>query len=106
MIYKNEKSLINIIKFTPIVFIISISLIVTMFLYFEKQNDLEKEKIFLKEEFIKRNKENVKAEVENLYEFIIKTQEKTEEKLKESIKNRVYEANNIAIRYIHNQKYK
>ena len=45
MIYKNEKSLINIIKYAPIIFIITLSLIITLFLYVDKQNELKKEKI-------------------------------------------------------------
>ena len=43
-------------------------------------------------------------DVENLYDFIIKTQAKTEEKLKENIKNRVYEAQNIAIQIYNENK--
>lgn len=104
MIYKNENSLITIIKFTPLIFIISISIIITIFSYLEKQTELEKEKISIKNEFIETNKQLVKSEVENLYSFIIKTQEKTEEKLKEAIKNRVYEAHNIAMRIYNENK--
>jgi signal transduction histidine kinase len=104
MIYKNEKSLINIIKYTPIIFIISLSLLISIFLYFEKQDELEKEKISLKNEFLKRNQDFVKTEVENLYDLIIRTQEKTEEKLKRNIRERVLEANNIATRIYNENK--
>jgi signal transduction histidine kinase len=104
MIFKNEKQLINIIKYTPTIFIISISIIMTLFLYFEKQNELEKEKISIKEEFIKKNKEIAKEEVENLYTFISRTQEKTEEKLKKTIKERIHEANNIALKIYEENK--
>ena len=41
MIYKNEKQLLNIIKFTPTIFILSISIIITIFLYSNKENELE-----------------------------------------------------------------
>jgi len=44
MIYKNEKSLINIIRYTPLIFIITLSLIITLFLYADKQQELEKQK--------------------------------------------------------------
>ena len=104
MIYKNETSLINIIKYAPIIFIITLSLIITLFLYVDKQNELEKEKIAIQNEFLKRNQEFVKTEVENLYNLILKTQAKTEEKLKQSIKERVYEANNIATRIYNENK--
>ena len=104
MIYKNETSLINIIKYAPIIFIITLSLIITLFLYVDKQNELEKEKIDIQNEFLKKNQEFVKTEVENLYNLILKTQAKTEEKLKQSIKERVYEANNIATRIYNENK--
>ena len=104
MIYKNEKQLINIIKFTPPLFIISISIIITFLLYIEKQIDLKKQKISIQSEYIKKNEESVQAEVENLYNFIIQTQGKIEKKLKKSIKERVYEANNIALRIYNENK--
>ena len=98
MIYKNEKQLLNIIKFTPPIVIITISIIITFLLYLEKQHELKKERISIENQYIKENKELVTKEVENLYNFIIKTQETTEEKLKKSIKERVNEANKIANR--------
>ncbi len=104
MIYKNERQLLNIIKYTPLVFILSISIIITLLLYFETKNELKKETILIKNEFIKKNKETVKEEVENLYSFMIRTQQKTEEKLKNSIREKVYEANNIALRIYNENK--
>ena len=104
MIYKNEQQLLSIIKFTPPIFIISISIIITLFLYLETQQELKKEKISIKNEYIEKNTELVQKDVENLYEFIIKTQEKTEEKLKKSIKERVLEANNTAYRIYNENK--
>ena len=82
MIYKNENQLINIIKYSPPIFIITISIIITLFLYLDKQNELEKGKISIKNEFIKTNKELVETDVENLHDFIIKTQESTEKNSK------------------------
>jgi signal transduction histidine kinase len=104
MVYKNEKQILNIIKFTPPLFIISISIIITFLLYIEKQNELEKEKILIKNEYIKKNEELAKTDVENMYNFIIQTQEKIEEKLKKSIKERVHEANNIALKIYNENK--
>ena len=98
MIYTNENQLLKIIKFTPPVFIITISIIITLFLYLDSLNELEKEKVSIKNEFIKTNKKLVELDVENLYDFIIKTQESTEKKLKENIKSRVYEAHSIAMK--------
>ncbi|MDD2888097.1 MAG: cache domain-containing protein [Aliarcobacter sp.] len=104
MIYKNEKQLLNIIKFTPPIFIITISIIITFLLFLEKQDELKKEKISIQNTYIKENKELVQKDVQNLYDFIVKTQETTEEKLKDSIKERVNEANNIAMRIYNENK--
>ena len=104
MIYKNEQSLINIIKYTPLVFILTVSLIITGFLYWDKQTTFQEQKIIISNEFIKTNKEKIKTEVDDLYEFIEKTQKETEERLKKSIKDRVYEAHNIAMRIYNENK--
>jgi signal transduction histidine kinase len=104
MIYKNENQLVNIIKFAPPLFIVTISIIITFFLYLEKQASLTKEKLLIKNEFIRNNKEIIKDDVDNLYKFITKTQEQTEEKLKNNIKNRVYEAHSIAMRIYNEYK--
>jgi signal transduction histidine kinase len=104
MIYKNEKQLLNIIKFTPPIFIITISIIITFLLSLDKQHELKKEKISIKNEYLIENKELVMNDVKNLYDFIIKTQAKTEERLKKNIKDRVYEAQSIAIQIYNENK--
>ena len=104
MTYKNEQSLINIIKYTPLIFIVSVSIIITGFLYLDKQITFQKEKIVVSNEFIKTNKERIKTEVDGLSEFIIKTQEETENKLKKNIQNRVYEAHSIAMKIYNENK--
>ncbi len=104
MIYKNEQQLLNIIKFTPPIFIMTISIIITLFLYLEMERELKKEKDSIKNEYIKTNKELVELDVENLHDFITKTQESTEKKLKENIKNRVYEAHSIAMKIYNENK--
>ncbi|MFA9374181.1 MAG: cache domain-containing protein [Poseidonibacter sp.] len=92
MIYKNEKHIINIIKYSPPIFIISIAIIFILFLYIEKQSTFIDEKKNIKNEYLSQHKEIIKTQVNELYDFIIKTQKDTEIKLKENIKNRVYEA--------------
>ena len=104
MIYKNEKQLLNIIKFTPPIVIITISIIITFLLYLEKQHELKKERISIENQYTKENKELVQKDIENLYNFIIKTQETTEEELRKTIKERVNEANNISYRIYNENK--
>ena len=96
MLSRNEKQILNIIKFIPPIFILAISLIIIIFLYLDKQSIFEKEKMFIKSQYIKTNKELIKNEIDNLYDFTIKTQNETEENLKKQLKSRVYEAYTIA----------
>ena len=96
MLHKNEKQILNIIKYAPSVFIISISTIIIIFLYLEKQFVLSKQKELIKINYIKSNKEQIQSDIEKLQTFISKVQNETEEKLKEELKNRVYEAYSIA----------
>ena len=96
MIFKNEKQLLKIIKYTPSVFILTIS-IITFFIQFIENNrtfEIEKEKI--RTEFTTRNKETIKREVNELYNYIKREQTKTEKKLRESLKNAVDNAYTIA----------
>ena len=96
MNYKNEKQILNIIKFTPPLFILSVSIIITIFLYTEKQASLEEEKQQIKTQFIRTNKQIIKNDVDKLYDFIKTTQKETEKELKINIKDRVHEAHRIA----------
>jgi signal transduction histidine kinase len=94
---QNEQSLLSIIKYSPLIIIITISIILSSFIYKEETSSLEREQLKIRAEYIKSHKEKIEKEVNGLYEFIVKTQKRTEEKLKENIKNRVYEAHSIAM---------
>ncbi len=94
---KNEDTILQIIKYTPPVFIITLSLIISVALYFNNQKMFNEEKKQIEQEYIKDKKELIQNQVNNIYEYIINEQKDTEKKLKQSIKMRVYEAYNIAM---------
>ncbi|MDZ7820275.1 MAG: cache domain-containing protein [Aliarcobacter sp.] len=91
-----ERKILKIIKYTPSVFILISSIIVTFFLYLENKKTFLKEKDELEKNYILENKAIAKEEVNRVYDFIKHLQKTTEYELKESIKNRVYEAHTIA----------
>ena len=91
-----EKQIIYIIKYTPPVFIIVISCIITIMLYLENKKTFNDEKNRIETQFIKENKEVIKDNVSRVYTFIQHLKETTEDELKLNIKNRVYEAHAIA----------
>ncbi|XPV68361.1 MAG: cache domain-containing protein [Halarcobacter sp.] len=96
MQYKNENTILKIIKYTPPIFIISISILITFFLYYDYKTTYIKESAVIEKEFIKENKNLIKNNVDIVYNNILRVQKSTEKKLKESLKQRVYEAYDIA----------
>jgi two-component system, NtrC family, sensor kinase len=90
-----EKQILNLIKYSPPAFILILSIVITLFFYFENKETFLKEKKDIENTHILENN-LIKDEVNKVYNFIEKLQKSTEIELKESIKNRVYEAHTIA----------
>ena len=102
---KNEDTILQIIKYTPPIFIITLSLIISAALYFNNQKMFNEEKKQIEKEYIKDKKELMQNQIDNIHEYIINEQKDTEDKLRQSIKMRVYEAYNIAMNiYQENKK--
>jgi two-component system, NtrC family, sensor kinase len=91
-----EQQILKFIKYTPSIFILILSLIITLFFYFENKKTFLKEKEDIKNNYILENKNLIKEEVNRVYNFILKLQNSTEIELKNSIKSKVYEAHTIA----------
>jgi len=96
MFNKNENIILLIIKYTPPIFIITLSFIITIMLYLNNQLTFNDEKNLIQNQYIEENKKNIKSQVTRIYNYIIKQQEDTEDKLKQTLKKRVYEAHSIA----------
>jgi len=94
---KNELTILNIIKYGPIIFILTLSIIISATLYLNYTATFIQEKKLIEKNYIKRNKQEIKNQVESTYKFIIEKQKSTEKKLKENLKKRVYEAHSIAM---------
>ena len=104
MLTKNERKILKLIKYTPTLIVISL-IVVTSYLFFlDRQVHYEENINNLKESFIEDRKENVKYEVNRVYEYILYEKQNSEEKLKISIKSRVNEAYEI-MNFIY-EKYK
>jgi signal transduction histidine kinase len=92
----NEQQILKIIKYTPSIFLLILSALITLFFYFEKKNNFLVEKQNIQNNYIIENKNIINKEVNRVYDFIKQLEKTTEIELKESIKNRVYEAHTIA----------
>ncbi|WP_260918809.1 sensor histidine kinase [Aliarcobacter butzleri] len=91
-----EEQFLKIIKVMPSVFVIVFSLFVILFLYFENKKTFNKERRAIEQRYILKNKEIIKEEVSRVFTFTKQLQKNTEEELKQNVKNRVYEAHEMA----------
>ncbi|BAK71144.1 sensor histidine kinase [Aliarcobacter butzleri] len=91
-----EEQFLKIIKVMPSVFVVVFSLFVILFLYFENKKTFNKERKEIEQKYILKNKEIIKEEVLRIFTFTKQLQKNTEEELKQNVKNRVYEAHEMA----------
>ena len=96
MIFQNEKQLLQIIKYTPSIFILTISIIILTIQFVENNITFEIEKEKIKTEFNIRNKNIIKQETTEIYNFIKQEQLSTKKELKESLTGAVNNAYAIA----------
>ena len=92
----NETILINIIKYGAIIPIILLSIIVTYSLITEKKHLLQIEIEEIKKAYLYENENKIKNIVNNAYNTINYELNNSENKLKKFLKEKVYEAHNIA----------
>ncbi len=93
---KSEKNLINVIKFGIIIPILFFSFLLSYLLVEQKNAQLKKEVSKLKEDFIKDKKRVVKNEVQRVIQDIKYETEISNQLLKNFLKDKVYEAYQIA----------
>ena len=104
MLTKKEIKLIKFIKYAPILIVSLLCAIITFLLYIEKNITLEKDLQKIKSEYLEKNQNIVKDEVNKIYDYLVHKKINSENELRIDIKNRVLEAHNI-MTYIY-EKYK
>ncbi len=102
---KHESFILQIIKYTPPLFIITMSILISFSLYINNKKIFNKEKKLIEIEHIESNKELIKNQVNSIYKYIIKQQKNTENKLKENLKEKVYSAHKIAMNIYEENKH-
>ena len=96
MRFKNEKKLLKIIKYTPSLVVLIVSLITISLFFIEKNNSLEKEKQKIYIEHTKKNEELIKQKVDEVHSYIQREKELTTTELKKSLENEIENAYKIA----------
>ncbi|MGE0051364.1 MAG: cache domain-containing protein [Arcobacter sp.] len=104
MLTKKEKKLIKLIKYTPIFIVALVCMIIISLLYIDKNITLKSDLKALENDYLKRNQNIIKDEVNKIYDYIIHKKLNSEKELKQDIKSRVLAIHNM-MTYIY-EKYK
>jgi len=104
MFYKNEKNLIFIIKYAPLLVIILLSFCTTYFIEQTNKKQFEQEIKRTTAMYTRLNNEKLKDEINKLYQFIERQDQESRANLKAQIKTRVYEAHAIATKIYEDNK--
>lgn len=93
MLFKNnEKKLLNFIKYSPLIFVSVLAILINILIYWQNEIHFNKEIEKVKINFEETHKLLVQNEVNLAYNDIINQKNSIEENLKNEIKTRVYEA--------------
>ncbi|MGA1931356.1 sensor histidine kinase [Arcobacter sp. YIC-464] len=101
--FRKKDSILKIIKYGPLFFVLTLSIIITTIVITEKNNFFKQEIKKAERNYLERNKNRVQEEVQRVYDYIKDKKQNSEELLKQRIKNRVYEAHQIATNIYKNE---
>ncbi len=93
---EQEKKILFIIKYTPLIFILILCIAINLYLFNDKKTTFQLNKLQLEENFISTNKNFIKSNVDEVIYYIKYNQLSTEKELKSKIKNAVENASMIA----------
>lgn len=102
--FKNEKDIVNLIKYLPALLIILFSFFITSFLYNEYQHRFELELKNLEEKYIELNKNEIEFEVKKVIDTINYEKKISFERLKKNLREQVNNAYKIAFSIYKNNK--
>ena len=95
MLINSEKQLLNFIKYSPVIVILTIAIIVNSLIYIQNKENFKKELDVYKENYIERNKTLVKVQVEKVYNDIINEKSVLEKELYNDLEKSVNQAYSI-----------
>ena len=82
----DERQVLKIIKYTPPIFIIVVSIFITLVMYFDYKKTLEQEKESIRNSFITQQKTIIEQEVTTAFNFIQREFNSKENRLKKQLK--------------------
>ena len=91
----NENFILRVIRYTPLLFILMTSIICTFYISLDYTNDLKKEKIKIKDDYIEFNKNVIQTNINAVYNYIYKKNNESRYLQKKEIKEHVNYAHNM-----------
>ncbi|WP_419774259.1 cache domain-containing protein [Halarcobacter sp.] len=104
MIDKNENRILNIIKYSPIIFIFLIAIFIGYFIKVEHDQNIKSEKEQIQKDFVEQERERVEFITNKAYDFIKKKDKSKTKILKQTLKSHVTNAHSIAMSIYENNK--
>ena len=97
MLFENEKKFLNIMKYTPSIFVLSITIFILTISFLDNKKTFEEDKEKIRFEYTEKNEEIIKQRVYEVYNYIKREQEYTEQELRKTLKEAIDIANNITM---------
>ena len=95
MLINSEKQLLNFIKYSPIIVIMIIAIIVNSLIYFQNEVNFQKDLDIYKKNYLENNRTLVKSQVEKIYNDIINEKAQLEEELNKNLELKVNQAYSV-----------
>ncbi|RXK12641.1 histidine kinase [Halarcobacter mediterraneus] len=95
MFIKNEQDLLKFIKYSPVVIILMMTLLINIYIYIQNEQNFKKDLDIYKKNYIESNKKLIMFQVEKVYKDIQRKRANLELELEKEIKARVQEALSI-----------
>ncbi len=100
----NERTLVNIIKYSPSIFILLLTIIISILVYKEHKSNIEAEKNLIMTAQIEDEKDEIQLWIDSIAQSMIMMKENTENDLKNNLRNQVHNAYEIAYRIFNKYK--
>ncbi len=95
MLINSEKQLLNFVKYSPILVIMTIAIVVNSLIYIQNEKNFKKDLDIYKKNYIETNKTLIKVQVEKVYNDIINEKSKLEKELNDDLEKSVNQAYSI-----------
>jgi len=95
MLIKNEKQLLNFVKYSPIIVIAFIAIVVNILIFVQNQLNYQRDLKLYEQNYIETNKKIIKDQIDGIYNNILDEKSKLENNLKKRLQRRVNEAYNV-----------